>query len=270
MFISDNAKTFKSQDVQQLVKDLEIDRKFNLPRAPWWGGFFERMVRCTKGCLKKTLGSARLTYEELLTVLTEVECVLNSRPLTYVYGDDIEEPLTPSHLMIGRRLLSGNPNTAPAGGPCSSSVTEVARRAKYLKSLLDHFWNRWQKEYLTELRQFHQYAVNNRGACPQKESSVKEGDVVIVRDEKRPRNTWKLGRVKKLVKGRDGKTRGAVVETVADNQNRLIEISRAVQNLVPIECKEQGTCQQSQPGARETRTRRQAAIISDIRRRCLR
>ena len=92
LFISDNAKTFKSQEVQQLAKDLGIDWKFNLPRAPWWGGFFERMVQCTKGCLKKTLGSARLTYEELLTVLTEVEGVLNSRPLTYVYGDDIEEP----------------------------------------------------------------------------------------------------------------------------------------------------------------------------------
>ena len=272
LFISDNAKTFKSQEVQLLVNDLGIDWKFNLPRAPWWGGFFERMVRCTKGCLKKTLDSARLTYEELLTVLTEVEGVLNSRPLTYVYGDDIEEPLTPSHLMIGRRLLSRNPNTAPGGGSCASSVTEIARRAKYLKSLLDHFWNRWQKEYLTELRQFHQYAVSNknRGACPQKESSVKEGDVVIVKDEKRPQNTWKMGRVKKLVKGRDGKIRGAVVETVADNQNRLIEISRAVQHLVPVECKEQGTFQQSQQGAREKRTRRQAAIMSDIRRQCLR
>ena len=83
-------------------------------------------------CLKKTLGSARLTYEELLTVLTKVEGVLNSRR---------------SHLMIGRRLLSRNPNTAPGGASCSSSVTEIARRAKYLKSLLDHFWNRWQKEY---------------------------------------------------------------------------------------------------------------------------
>ena len=166
-----------------------------MPRAPWWGGFFERMVRCTKGCLKKTLGSARLTYEELLTVLTEIEGVLNSRPLTYVYGDDIEEPLTPSHLMIGRRLLSRNSNTAPGGGSCASSVTEIARRAKYLKSLLDHFWNRWKKEYLTELHQFHRYAVSNknRGACPQKESSVKEGDVVVVKDEKRPPKYLEIG-----------------------------------------------------------------------------
>ena len=70
------------------------------------GGGFERMIKSTKRCLKKTLGRARLTYEELLTVLTEVECILNSRPLTYLYPDDLEEPLTPSHLISGRRLLS--------------------------------------------------------------------------------------------------------------------------------------------------------------------
>ena len=63
------------------------------------------MERSTKGCLKKTPGSARLTFVELNTVLTEVEGVLNSRPLTYVYQNEIEEPLTPSHPMIGRRLL---------------------------------------------------------------------------------------------------------------------------------------------------------------------
>ena len=75
------------------------------------------------------------------------------------------------------------------------------------------------------------------------ESSVKERDIVIVKDEKRPRNAWKLGRVKELVKGREGMTREVVVETVADNQNRLIEISGAVRHLVPVECKEQSTCQ---------------------------
>lgn len=80
----------------------------------WWGGFFERMVRCTKGGLKKTLGSAGLTYEELITVLKEIESVLNSRPFTCVYEDEIEAPLTPSHLMLGRRLLSNGTVTESA------------------------------------------------------------------------------------------------------------------------------------------------------------
>ena len=47
------------------------------------------MVKSTKRCLKKVLGNSRLTYEELSTVLTEIEGVINSRPLTYVYDDDI-------------------------------------------------------------------------------------------------------------------------------------------------------------------------------------
>lgn len=62
------------------------------------------MIKCTKRCLKKALGKARLTYEELLTILTEVECILNSRPLTYLYPDDLEEPLTPSHLISSKTV----------------------------------------------------------------------------------------------------------------------------------------------------------------------
>ena len=51
---------------------------FNIPKAPWWGGIFERMVRSTKRCLRKIVGQAKLSYDELLTALTEVEIVLNS------------------------------------------------------------------------------------------------------------------------------------------------------------------------------------------------
>ena len=61
------------------------------------------MVRNVKNALQKTLGKARLTYEELSTVLTEVDCVINTRPLTYAY-DEVSEPLTPSHLLYGRNI----------------------------------------------------------------------------------------------------------------------------------------------------------------------
>ena len=62
-------------------------------------------MKQVKSCLKKTLGRSKLTFDELATVPVEVDAVLNSRPLTYPYCDDVEEPLTPSHLTIGRRLL---------------------------------------------------------------------------------------------------------------------------------------------------------------------
>lgn len=79
--------------------------QFNIERAPWWGGVFERMARMTKRCLKKMMGRAKLTYDELTTLVIEVEAVVNSRPLTYVSTDDFEQPLTPAHLLTGHRLL---------------------------------------------------------------------------------------------------------------------------------------------------------------------
>ena len=54
----------------------------------------------------KVLKNVRLTYEEQLTVITEIVLVLNSRPPTYLHFDDVEEPLTPSHLVVGRRLMT--------------------------------------------------------------------------------------------------------------------------------------------------------------------
>ena len=117
LVVSDNAKTFKTaarflssifelREVQNFLLNHKVKWKFNLERASWWGGFFEHMVRCVKRCPKKILKNAKLTCEELLTVVVEIECVLNSRPLTYVSSKDRVEPLTPSHLLTRRRLLS--------------------------------------------------------------------------------------------------------------------------------------------------------------------
>ena len=49
---------------------------------------------------------SKLTFDELQTAIVEVESIVNSRPLTYVSSSDLEEPITPSHLLIGRRVLN--------------------------------------------------------------------------------------------------------------------------------------------------------------------
>ena len=117
MIVSDNAKTFqatekalnnlfKHPEVASELDSKRIEWRYNLERAPWWGGFFERMVGSVKACLRKVLGNARLSFDELLTALVEVEGTLNSRPLTYEYDEVGHEVLTPSHLVYGRRIQS--------------------------------------------------------------------------------------------------------------------------------------------------------------------
>ena len=119
--VSDNGSTFRNNELKGLLSEYNITWKFNVAKAPWWGGFFERLVKTTKRCLKKSLGTARVSDEELLTVVVEIEGILNSRPLTYV-DDELRNPLTPSQLIIGRRLFSTDGST---GQPCVATSQTV-------------------------------------------------------------------------------------------------------------------------------------------------
>ena len=58
---------------------------FNPPLSPWWGGIFERMVGSVERCLEKILLSERIAFEDLETVLREIELTLNNRALTFTY-----------------------------------------------------------------------------------------------------------------------------------------------------------------------------------------
>ena len=86
------------------LQERRITWRFNLEKSPWWGGYYERLVGSIKRCIKKVIGNAKLSFDELGTILTEVEGTLNSRPITYVYDEVDAHPLTPSHLVYGRRL----------------------------------------------------------------------------------------------------------------------------------------------------------------------
>ena len=240
IIVSDNAKTFKaakgilrelfgSEEVKNCLTSKGIDWRFNLERAPWWGGFFERLIGLAKACLRKVLGRARLTFDELRTVLVEVEANLNTRPLTYQYDEVSAEVLTPSHLMHGRRITS-LPDGHGDKGESSNRSNSIAR-FKYLSTILEHFWNRWKKEYLTNLREFHKVGVSEKGSA-----LVKPGDVVIVFEQGKKRGEWKTGVVQELIKGKDEVARGARVCVMTNGRRQVL--SRSVQHLYPVEIRE--------------------------------
>ena len=235
LIVSDNAKTFQSMEkpLINLFKHpevaCELDRKriewrFNLERAPWWGGLFERMVGSVKACLRKVLGNVRLSFDELLTVLVEVEGTLNSRPLTYEYSEAGNEVLTPSHLIYGRRIQSLPDEIAEEPEENESGCYE---RFRYLTERLAHFWKRWRNEYLVSLREFH------RTKSGRVVKQVQVGDVVTVFEENKKRGEWKLAVVESLITGKDRVVRGANVRVIA--KGKPVRMARPVQKLYPVE-----------------------------------
>ena len=212
------------------LSGVGVQWTFNLARAPWWGGVFERMIRMTKRCLKKIVERARLTLDELTTLVTEVEGVINSRPISYVSSDDTEEPLTPAHLLCGRRLLSLPDSICYTDPEAEYGISweHLTRRLVHLNKLLGNFWNRWQTEYLLELRDSHRHV----GKTSDKES-VSVGDVVLVHDTK-PRGFWKLAQVTELISGQDGHICGAVLR-VSSPGKKAHTLKRPLQHLYPLE-----------------------------------
>ena len=107
VFISDNFKTFKAKETKGFALKSNINRKFILEKSQWWGGFYKRLIGIIKRCLKKIAGKVFLDYDEL-TLLIEIEQILNTRPLTYLADKNEDEAITPSHLLYGQNIARRN------------------------------------------------------------------------------------------------------------------------------------------------------------------
>ena len=237
--LSDNVKTFKTagKEVKKLVHAEEVCQYFTnkqvlweyiVEKAPWWGGFWERLVRSVKTCLKKHMGRSSLTFEELRTILVEIEAILNNRPLTYVYDDEngVSYPLTPSQLIYGRQLTM----TANGQSEIISTYQSLTKKAQHHARLLSKFALQWNREYLLSLREQHQM----NGVQKTNQAVLKEGDVVLLRNEGTARCLWKLAKVTQLLPGRDSIVRAAKVQ-VLNTDKRLVILRRPIQYLVPLE-----------------------------------
>jgi len=220
---SDSNQSWGDIDQDELQAKLAskgIKWKFIVERSPWRGGWWERLVRNVKEPLRKVLGKALLSYSELATVLTRIEAVINTRPLTTV-SDDVRDltPITPAHLALGRSLFD-LPDVEEV--PVNDSKT---RRYLYQQRLVNHFWKRWRGEYL------HQLSI--RPKWNEEQPALRVGDAVLISDDKVSRGKWPLGRVEKLFPGKDGLVRTVALKTQKG------ALCRTVQRLHRLEASNQ-------------------------------
>ena len=259
---SDNGKSFvaaskwlggimKDEKIQDYLAHQHITWQFNLSRAPWWGGQFERMVGLVKRAMYKSIGGANLAWSELEEVMLDVEITLNNRPLTYL-EDDVQLPtLTPHAMMFGQ------PNQLPEEDPDAIESKDLRKRARYLRRCKDVMWTRWTEEYIRSLRERHN--LNHQKGSP----LINTGDVVLIQGDERNRGKWNLGIVAKLIKGRDGVIRAARLRAGKSF------LERAIQQLCPMElsCDSYQESQVSvlDPTVREFQPRRAAAAAAALR-----
>ncbi|GFX79547.1 integrase catalytic domain-containing protein [Trichonephila clavipes] len=200
------------------VEELNpISWKFIPPQAPWWGGFWERLIELVKRTLRKTLGKTSLNHEEMYTVLCDCESLINSRPLTYV-TDDVEDlkPLTPAMFLQDIREV---------GVPELDQIDEnkLNKRLVYRNRIQNDLRKRFRVEYLGQLRETRNI---------KRESTLSEGDIALVGDDHTKRLNWNLGKILKLYPGKDKKVRVAQVKT------KFGSFLRPVQKLYLLEVME--------------------------------
>lgn len=177
-----------------------IDFHFIPSYSPHFGGLWEAGVKSAKYHLQRVLGNCHLSFEDLYTVLVQIEAVLNSRPLTPLSSEpDDYMPLTPGHFIIGRPL------TSLPSPDYQDMPNNRLTRFQQIEKLRQHFWSRWSKEYVSELQQRIKWRTNK--------DALKINSLVLLKEDNSPPLKWRLGRVVAVYPGTDGIVRVADVRT---------------------------------------------------------
>ncbi|XP_045762059.1 uncharacterized protein LOC123865222 [Maniola jurtina] len=184
------------------------------PNGPHFGGGWESTVKSFKTHLFRVIGSQILTYEELLTVLCQIEALLNSRPLGMLSEDPTEPlPITPAH------FLNTTPLQVLPAADVANENSRLLSRFSLLDKLVQSYWKRWREEYLQTLQVRAKWNTESR--------PVKVGTIVLINQNCAPLH-WPLGKVEKVFPGPDGRIRVALVRT----KNGTLE--RPVVRLCPL------------------------------------
>ncbi|XP_063545735.1 uncharacterized protein LOC134753726 [Cydia strobilella] len=210
----------KSAIIQEVAEGLALNgTTWHLipPRSPNFGGLWEAGIKSTKYHIKRVIGESTLTFEEMATLLSQIEACLNSRPISVVPNDPNEpNPLTPGHFLIGEPLV-----TVPERNYECSNISTL-KRWQLTQRMLQNFWRRWSNEYLTHYLQRYKWAHQ----VP--EPNV--GDVVLVKEDDLPPSKWLFGRIMQKHPGSDQLTRVVTIKC----KNTLIKRPTSKLCVLPV------------------------------------
>lgn len=221
---SDNAKGFKaaSKEVRALYRSINwnkikedgtkksIDWFFSTEKAPHQNGLCERLVRTVKTPLRIAIGAARLTKNQLAITLTEIEAVVNNRPLCLTTNSPEDLiPITPMELVNGRKLDQlPDPNNR-------KNVTTFQHLWRKRQAILNQFWKRWHNDYLMSQN------IRKIWKSPTSENLIDK--LVLIREDNLSRNEWKIGRIAETIPSKDGLIRNVVVKTQSSTLKRPVQ-----------------------------------------------
>ncbi|UYV69625.1 hypothetical protein LAZ67_7000025, partial [Cordylochernes scorpioides] len=231
---SDNGTNFKGManalkkiDFSRLKCDLTLKNitwKFIPPGAPWWGGWWERLIGMMKQLLFRILGQTSLGYEELSRVMCDVESLMNTRPLTYLTEESEDlAPLTPSLFLHEVREV---------GVPDLDLIDNqtLSRKYQYIKRVREDLRERFRIEYFGILRQ---ETRRLKTTIP-----FKVGDMVLIGQESLKRLRWPLARIIQLYPGKDWLVRVAKVKTSSGDKIRPIQKLYNLEITPEIRCRD--------------------------------
>ncbi|XP_008179336.1 uncharacterized protein LOC103308165 [Acyrthosiphon pisum] len=194
-------KLIKSDEVERGLATHQIRWHLNPPAAPHMGGLWEAAVKSAKTLLHRTIKEQILTYEELNTIFHRIEAILNSRPIGSMSSDPNDlQPLTAGHFLTLEPIVTmPTPDTIK-----TLPKLGLHQRWKLVQQLQQHFWERWQQEYL--------HTIQTKSKWNKIETNLALGDLVIIK-EPTPPLTWKTARVVEVFPGEDKIVRVANVRT---------------------------------------------------------
>ena len=258
MIVSDNAPQFhlassalnlawqeavRHTSLKSYLQNKGIQWKFIPELSPWQGGVYERLVGIIKKSLRKSIGRRHMNLEDMMTLLTSVEEIVNSRPITSVPTDEDGVSvlvLTPSHFLTPGRQFVIPVSTIPVIDsdsdsdfmPLEVSAERLVQMWKRQAKTLSEFWQHWQQSYLPLLLEKSTSSHRQHGFTTSDLPTV--GTIVIIKDENQPRAQWKFGKITDVSPSRDGNIRSAKVLTPSGRV-----IVRPVSHLYPLEIQQQ-------------------------------